>query len=396
MTTQTGVGVSHHRNPKVAAQAAVDQALRAAGCDRPDFVFLFASVGYNQQILVNTVRAATHQAALIGCSGEGIITTGEVDESNFSVAVMVIRSDEMRFEHGMATGLKASAQKVGTEVGTAIQHAMPPDAVSLFLFADGLTFNFDRFMDGLENQLPLDRPLPVFGGAAADNWALQQTYQYCDDQVISDGAVWALLSGEARLAWAANHGCVPIGGKRTVTRCEGNVIYEIDHKPILEVLKEYLTTDEMVDWQKAVINLCLGFKAPGHMQEGYDEFVIRFIPTKDDEQQSITIQTEVTPDTDIWMTRRDHEKIAAGIDQMAASIKAQLGNATPKMVFQFDCCGRGKVVFRDQQKNALLNTLQQQIGATVPWIGLYTLGEIGPVGHHNCFHNYTAVLTAIY
>ena len=68
----------------------------------------------------------------------------------------------------------------------------------------------------------------------------EPTYQYCDDEVISDGISYALLSGEARTAWAISHGCIPIGGERIVTRSKGNVIYEIDGKPATEVLKEYL------------------------------------------------------------------------------------------------------------------------------------------------------------
>jgi small ligand-binding sensory domain FIST len=29
-------------------------------------------------------------------------------------------------------------------------------------------------------------------------------------------------------------------------------------------------------------------------------------------------------------------------------------------------------------------------------MGLYTYGEIGPVGERNCFHSYTAVVLAVY
>jgi len=204
-----------------------------------------------------------------------------------------------------------------------------------------------------------------------------------------------LLSGSAKLAWSVNHGCLPIGGERKVTRCSGNVIYEIDGKPVLEVLKEYLVGDEIDNWSKAVVNLCLGFKAPKHMMD-YDEYLIRFMPAKDDRAGSITISTEVTEGTSIWMTRRDHEKIAAGVTRIGEEIKATVGNHPLKMVFQFDCAGRGKIVLRDQQKTGLLATLQQKVQRDAPWMGLYTYGEIGPVGNHNYFHNYTAVVLAVY
>jgi hypothetical protein len=387
--------MSHHRNPKQAGLEAAKKALEKAGIDKPDFVFAFASVGYNQPILLKAIREATNGANLIGCSGEGIIADGEADESNFSVAVMVIRSDEIHFTSGLTTGLKENPAGVGETIAKSIQPHLQSNPLALFVLADGLTLNFDRFVAGLEKELNLDKQLPLLGGTAADNWEFKRTYQYCNDEVVSDGVAWALLSGQARIAWAVNHGCIPIGVKRQVTRCQGNVIYEIDNQPVLDVIKEYLVGDEIHNWQEAVINLCLGFAAPSDMKD-YDEFLIRFIPSKDDASGSLTIQTEVTEGTDIWMTRRDQEKITEGINRLASTINEQIGDNPAKLVFQFDCCGRGKVVFREQQKTELLQILQKQVAPNAPWIGFFTLGEIGPVGDRNCFHNYTAVLTAIY
>jgi hypothetical protein len=395
METKAGVGMSHHRNPKVAGREAAEKALAAAGITRPHFVFMFASVGYDQRALLNAVREATGGAPLCGGSGEGIIAGAEADESNFSVAVMAIRSDELRFSNAIATGLKEDSEDAGRTIARALKREIRADTLGLIMLGDGLTLNFDRFVAGLEGELKLERLLPLFGGTSADNWALKRTYQYCDDQITSDGVACALLSGSARVAWSVNHGCSPIGGERKVTRCDGNVIYEIDGKPVLEVLKEYLVGEEIDNWSKAVVNLCLGFKVPRHMKD-YDEYLIRFMPARDDKAGSITISTEVIEGTSVWMTRRDHEKIAAGIDRIAEEIKATIGDNPPKMVFQFDCAGRGKIVLRDQQKAQLLGTLQQKVQPDVPWMGLYTYGEIGPVGKRNCFHNYTAVVLAVY
>lgn len=395
MGTQAGVGMSHHRNPRVAGREAAEQALGAAGVEEPDFVLMFASVGYDQRALLDAVREATGGAPLCGASGEGVIAGAEADESNFSVAVMAIRSDELRFSNTIATGLKADSEAAGRTIGKAVGKDLSADTLGLLLFADGLTFNFDRFVAGLEGELNLDHLLPVFGGTSADNWELKRTYQYCDDEITSDGVACALLSGQARLAWSVNHGCIPIGAERKVTRCDGNLIHEIDGKPVLEVLKEYLVGDEIDNWNQAVVNLCLGFKAPAHMTEE-DEYLIRFMPARDDAAGSITISTEVSEGTSVWMTRRDYDKIATGVDRIAREIKQAIGGNRPKMVFQFDCAGRGKVVLRDHQKVQLLETLQQELPSGVPWMGLYTYGEIGPMGGQNCFHNYTAVVLSIY
>lgn len=91
------------------------------------------------------------------------------------------------------------------------------------------------------------------------------------------------------------------------------------------------------------------------------------MPTKDDEKGSFTIPTEVVEGTRIWMTRRDYDKVTQGVDRLAARINEQLGENPAQLVFQFDCCGRGKVFVREHQKTALLDRLQQQI-PDAPWV----------------------------
>jgi small ligand-binding sensory domain FIST len=223
---------------------------------------------------------------------------------------------------------------------------------------------------------------------------MKTTYQYANDQVVEDSVVCVVMSGPVKTAWSVNHGCVPLGEELTITKAEGNVIFELDGKPAMEVMREYLNPDEVKDWGKAVVNLGLGFKASEDMQD-YDDYLIRIMPAKDDTTGAVSLPTEVTVGTPVWMTRRDKEKIATGVEHIADDITAQLNGSPPKFVLQFDCAGRGKMVFREQEKLDLLDDLQRRVGPDVPWLGLYTYGEIGPVGNTDCFHNYTLVLLAI-
>jgi hypothetical protein len=380
----------------VAGQEAAEEALKAGGIEKPDFCFMFATVGYDQQALVRAVREATGDAPLCGCSGEGVIAGGEADESNFAVAVMAIQSDQLRFSHGVVNGLGADPTRAGRAIAKAIRPELSADTLALFAFPDGMTVNYDRLAAGLEGELDLDPPLPLLGGSAAQNWDESGTiHQYHDDRVVSDGVAWALLSGQVRIAWAVNHGCVPVGIEHTVTRSEGNVIHEVDGRPFLDVLRDYLTSKDLEDWWVAAVAFPLGIKAPGFMG-GYDEYLLRYLLRKDDATGSIVVPTEVAEGTIIRLMRRDYEKVAAGVDRVAEEIRTQLGGKPARLVFQFDCAGRGKVFLRERQKQWLLDTLRGRIGPDVPWLGFHTMGEISPVGGHNCFHNYTLVLVAIY
>ena len=76
MYTKAGVGMSHHRNPMMAGREAVEMALKDGGIEKPDFIFMFATVGYNQQALLKSVREASDRAPLCRCSGEGTMMRG--------------------------------------------------------------------------------------------------------------------------------------------------------------------------------------------------------------------------------------------------------------------------------------------------------------------------------
>src|SRR5215207_8243032 len=112
MTTTAGVGMSRHHNPNVAGREAAEQALQKADVEKPDFVFMFASIGFDQHTLLRTVRETTGGARLSGCSVEGTIAAEDADESNFCVVVTAISSDELEWTNGLATGLRADSRAV--------------------------------------------------------------------------------------------------------------------------------------------------------------------------------------------------------------------------------------------------------------------------------------------
>jgi hypothetical protein len=334
---------------------------------------------------------------LIGCSGKGTINGEDSDESGFSVVVTAISSEELQWTNGIATGLEDNPRAVGQRVAEDLLPHLSSDTIGLFVFPDGFTNNFDNFFEGLEENLPREQFLPLWGGGAGNNLDRgKPTYQYCDDEVVSDGVSYALLSGEAQTAWAVSHSVIPIGGERIVTRSQGNVIYEIDGKPAIEVLKEYLPKDALAtdrDWVQYAISLALSFKAPSYMKD--EEYVVRGVPQLSLTDGSIIVQSEVEEGTSVWFSSRDKEKITTGLDRMAQQIKEQLGGEQPELVFQFECVTRGHLMFRDQEKLQILKRFRQTLDADAPWVGFYAVGEIGPVEEHNDIHRLASVVLAL-
>src|SRR5215207_7603713 len=138
MATRAGVGMSRHHNPNVAGREAAEQALKKAGVSKPDFVVMFGSIGYDQGSLVRAVRETTGGAPLTGCSAEGTINGEDADESNISVVVTAISSEELRWHNGIVRGLvEDDSRAVGKRVAKELLPHLTAETIGLFVFPDG-------------------------------------------------------------------------------------------------------------------------------------------------------------------------------------------------------------------------------------------------------------------
>ena len=96
MSTTFGTGLNKDNDGTAAATEAVRQATeKLGGGSRVDLAIVHASSKYDYQAVVDSVRAATGNAPLIGSSSSGEFTEGHVAAG--SVAVGLIASDDIGF-----------------------------------------------------------------------------------------------------------------------------------------------------------------------------------------------------------------------------------------------------------------------------------------------------------
>ncbi len=95
--------------------------------------------------------------------------------------------------------------------------------------------------------------------------------------------------------------------------------------------------------------------------------------------------------------RRDPDSILSSGRAAAAKLRSALDSltATPSLICQFDCAGRGQVIIGDEVPKGMA-MLQAEFAATVPWMGSFSFGEISPIEGKNYFHNFTATLAVFY
>ena len=117
--------------------------------------------------------------------------------------------------------------------------------------------------------------------------------------------------------------------------------------------------------------------------------------SKDEASGSVAASANIEKGSTFWITRRNTEKMYQAAEATADRLNRQIGDRSPKFVFHIECDGRGRMILPEKDKQAIIATMQKKIGKTVPWIGLYSFGEICPVNQQNCLHSFTGILSVV-
>jgi hypothetical protein len=381
------------------------EAARAAlaGLDgaKPDILLVFANPGYDQTSLLAAIREiAGHDTPLCGCSSEGIIFRDGCSEQACAVNVLAIGSTQIEFHAFNVPGFSKDPSACGAEIARQIGELGPERAKAAFLFPDGYTGNATEMLRSLDAGLPFQ--LPIAGGAAgavlrsAANQG-NQTHQYLNGTVINDSISVLVVGGAISVDVAVSHGCMPLGLQRHVTAADGGWIREIDGLPAWDVLREYVDGDPTDLLGVDIIHLCVGEPLDPALRDEYgSDYLIRTPLMLGEDKKSLFFPGGLQLGDKIQFTRRDPERVAANAEQSALALARRRPGQSPVAVFQFDCAGRGYMLFGENTAAVAVSPLQKAFAGNPPWIGFHTFGEIAQIGRRAFYHNYSVVLCALY
>lgn len=353
---------------------------------------VFASADHHHEQLLAAIAEVLPGVPVVGCSAEGVIAGDDSNETLAAAAVLAVASDHVRFTPYLLEDYGDDSAAAGRRLAALVNDT--PDARCLCVMPDGLQGNCSAMLQALHHDLA--RVLPIVGGASADAMTLERTYQYAFGRVVSGGLVALLISGEAEVEIAVSHGCTPVGLERAVTRAAGGWIHEIDGRPAWQLFREYLSDDADDLSAEGAVHLCIGERLRHHVED-YDPFVIRTPMQLDKATGALFFPGGgMTEGGSIQLTRRDPERIRASAEACARRMRATHPDRAPALVLQFDCAGRGRILFGASAAAQMVAPLRRALGPAAPWIGFHTYGEIAPLGGQPYYHNYTVALCALY
>ncbi len=351
---------------------------------QPDLVLVFGAV----DLLASAAPAlavAFPAARRIGCS-----TAGEISMHGVTDGACVVTA--VRFEKTVLAeaSTKLTGMDDSRDAGRRLGDSLAKEGLrAVLLFGQGVQINGSALLAGMTEVLGAE--LPVTGGLAGDGGAFQQTWVLDSAGVASDRIVALGLYGEGlNFCHGSFGGWSPFGPPRKVTRCAGNVLYELDGEPALDVYKRYLG-EHAKDLPASGLLFPFAMLGKDHDEVG----LIRTILGVDEKDGSLTLAGEIDPDGYLKLMHASTDALVDGAEAAAeAAMKMQAGDGHG-LALLVSCVGRKLVMGGrvDEEVEAVADVFGQ--GAVLT--GFYSYGEISPFspGVECKLHNQTMTITYI-
>jgi hypothetical protein len=320
---------------------------------------------------------------ILGCSTAGEILGDSLADD--SLVVAVTRFDRTTVASAFAPVASPSDSLLAGE--TLGRQLADPDLRGVVVLSDGLGVNGSELVRGLNSVL--GSRVAVTGGLAGDGDRFERTWVLEHGQPRA-GVVSAVgLYGPAvRFGHGSQGGWDIFGPERRVTRSEGNVLFELDDRPALQLYKQYLG------------DLAAGLPATGLLfplavRSGPDDVksLVRTILAVDEQTQSMTFAGDLPQGSLARLMRANLDRLIDGAS--GAAFMTQPHVTGPGLCIAISCVGRRLVLGErtEEEIEATLEVMPQQTHQ----IGFYSYGEISPYADGPCdLHNQTMTLTTIF
>ena len=186
------------------------------------------------QDIINLLQKEIPNVKIIGSSTDGEIIDGKVTKKQIILNFNIFEDTHIKTNIVEKT---SDNKNLGKDLASSI---ITPNTKLIITFADGLHVNGEDFIKGIESV----SNVIIAGGLAGDNAEFQETFVFNEKKITSNGAVGASLNSDIlKINNEFGFNWEGIGKIMTVTKADGNIVYEIDGKTPVEIYKYYFGED---------------------------------------------------------------------------------------------------------------------------------------------------------
>jgi hypothetical protein len=380
-----GVGRSKHPDSYPAALAATH---RAVVGDQPKLLLAFVAIDHDPEIVLAGLRAGAPGVPIIGCSTHGEI--GPEGPTDGSVTVAAIGGPGFAVSTAAANAVSGRQRAAGAEVAASAQRVAELPHRVLVLLTDGLVRDQEAILHGCYSTVGAS--VPLFGGAAADGWRMEEVFLLNEAGVHRDAVVAATIASEAPMSVSVRHGWRVVGRPMIVTSSRDGRVYTLDDRPALDVYLNRLSAPAEAYTDPAAFTAFAMSRPLGVQRRSGIE--ARNLSTEVDlVGRSIGGGSAFAHGGLTWAMTGDTESILTATDAACQDALASLPGGEPVGMLTFSCAALRAVLGDDGVRQESERLAKWSDG--VPFAGFHTYGEIARVRGIDGFHNQSLVVLAL-
>lgn len=333
------------------------------------------------------LRAAYPDAHLIGGSATATILGDELDKHNVVAAALSFSHTSIAVAQweGIAS---PDSRTCGEAIGRRLAAS---DLAGVFVLADGMRVNGSSLTAGLNHVLA--GACPVTGGMTSDSCDYTAALAGADAPPAS-GVVAAVgfYGKHIRLSSGQACGWDAFGPRRLITRASGNLLFELDYKPTIELYERYLG-EEISGGTGAGVIFPLLISPPDRPEH----VMVRAILQMDRTSGTMTFAGDMPEGWMARLMRGNLDRLALAAAEAACQARDALTEATlgDRLALMVTCTGR--LLLMGQRTSGEIAFARQELGADVHCLGFYSYGEIAPAEASGIaeFHNQTMTIVGL-
>ncbi|WP_405398380.1 FIST signal transduction protein [Maribacter sp. Asnod2-G09] len=272
------------------------------------------------------------------------------------------------------------------KLGEGLIAEFPKDNLKhLFVISEGSTVNGSALIEGLEHLK--NTSFGLSGGLCGDDDRFERTLASYNENP-KEGEIIAIgFYGDTLEITSSNYGgWTTFGPERIITKSVGNLLFELDGKPALDLYKTYLG-EKANELPKSALLYPLSVKVTDDAEP-----LVRTILNIDEAENTMTLAGDVPEGARVQLMMSSVDDIANGAFHAAELAMGGRKNS-PELALLISCIGRKLVM--DQRTEEEIEEVKSVIGDNTVISGFYSYGEMAPFsGQDSCkLHNQTMTLT---
>jgi hypothetical protein len=309
------------------------------------------------------LRERFPKAHILGCSSGGQILNDDVTDDEIAGAALRFERTRLRLASEPAPAGDCS-RACGEAIGRTLAAS---DLAGVFVLSDGLNVNGSELVAGMTGVI--DRNVPVTGGLAGDGARFQETLvgADCAPRNHMVGAI-GFYGDAIRIGHGSAGGWDEFGPHRRITRSRGNVLYELDGEPALDLYQRYLGEEDSKGLPGTALLFPLRIHDPGRP----DHDIVRTVLAVDRAARSMTFAGDMPQGWVGQLMRGNFDRLAAGAAKAARQACSELndGGHGTQLAVLVSCIGRRLLM--GQHTLDEVEAAGAEIGAKVPRLGFYS------------------------